>query len=41
VDNIKMCLKEIRRVGESYINIAEDKFQWWAVVSKAVDLPVP
>jgi hypothetical protein len=32
-DNIKMCLTEIECDDEDWINLVQDRDQWWALVN--------
>jgi hypothetical protein len=41
VDNIKMDLREIRRDGMDWIDLAQDRVQWKAVVNTVINLRVP
>jgi hypothetical protein len=41
VDNIKMDLREIRREGIDWIDQAQDKDQWRALVNTATYLRIP
>jgi hypothetical protein len=41
VDNIKMDLREIGRYGIDWIDLAQDRHQWRALVNKAMNLRVP
>jgi hypothetical protein len=41
VDNIKMDLREIERGGMDWIDLAQDRDQWRAVVNTAMNLRVP
>jgi hypothetical protein len=38
VDNIKIHLREIRWDGVGWIDLAEDRDQWWALVSTVMNL---
>jgi hypothetical protein len=40
-DNIKMGLREIRWGGMDWIDLAQDRDQWRAVVNTVMDLRVP
>jgi hypothetical protein len=40
-DNIKMCLKEIEWEGLYWINMAQDRDMWRAVVDTVMNLRVP
>jgi hypothetical protein len=41
VDNIKMDLREIRWDGMEWIDLAEDRDQWRALVNTVMNLRVP
>jgi hypothetical protein len=41
VDNIKMDLKEIGWDGMEWINVAQDRDQWRALVNAVMNLRVP
>jgi hypothetical protein len=41
VDNIKTDLRETGWGGMDWINLAEDRDQWWALVSTLINLRVP
>jgi hypothetical protein len=41
VDNIKMELKEIGWDGREWINLAQDRDQWRALVNAVMNLRVP
>jgi hypothetical protein len=41
VDNIKMDLREIGRDGVDWIDVAQDRDQWRALVNTALNLRVP
>jgi hypothetical protein len=41
VDNIKMDLREIKWVGMDWIDLAEDRDQWRALVNTVLNLWVP
>jgi hypothetical protein len=41
VDNIKMDLREIRWDGMDWIDLAQDRDQWRALVNKAMNIRVP
>jgi hypothetical protein len=40
-DNIRMDLKEIGWEGVDWIGMAQDRGQWWVVVSTVMNLRVP
>ncbi|KAJ4434404.1 hypothetical protein ANN_22965 [Periplaneta americana] len=40
-DNIKMDLREVRYDSRDWINVAQDRDQWWAYVRAAMNLRVP
>jgi hypothetical protein len=40
-DNIRMDLTEIRWEDVDWINLAQDRDQWWAVVNTVMNLWVP
>jgi hypothetical protein len=40
-DNIKMDLREIWIDGMNWIQLAEDRVQWWAFVNMVMNLHVP
>jgi hypothetical protein len=40
-DNIKMDLREIWIDGASWIQLAQDRVQWWASVNTVINLRVP
>jgi hypothetical protein len=40
-DNIKMDLQEVGWEGMDWIDMAEDKDRWWAVVNAVMNLQVP
>jgi hypothetical protein len=40
VDNIKMDLSEIRWGGMDWIDLAQDRDQWRALVNAVMNLPV-
>jgi hypothetical protein len=40
-DNIKMDLREIWIAGANWIQLAQDRVQWWAFVNTVVNLRVP
>jgi hypothetical protein len=39
-DNIKMDLREIRIDEANWIRLAQDRVQWWAFVSRVMNLRV-
>jgi hypothetical protein len=41
VDNIKMDLREIGWVGTNWIDLAQDRDQWGALVNTVMNLRVP
>jgi hypothetical protein len=41
VDNIKMDLREIGWDGVDWIDVAEYRDQWWALLSTVMNLQVP
>jgi hypothetical protein len=41
VDNIKMALREIGWDGVDWIDMAQDRDQWKALVNMVLDLRVP
>jgi hypothetical protein len=41
VDNIKMDRREIRWDGVGWIDMAQDRDQWRALLNKVLDLRVP
>jgi hypothetical protein len=41
VDNTKMDLKEIGWDGMDWIDLAQDRDQWWALVNTVMNLRVP
>jgi hypothetical protein len=41
VDNIKMDLREIGRESEDWIDLAQDRDQWRALVNTVMNLCVP
>jgi hypothetical protein len=41
VDNIKMDLREIVWDGVDWIDLAQDRHQWRALVNKVMNLRVP
>ena len=40
-DNIKMDLQEVRCGGMNWIDLAQDRDRWWALVNVVMDLLVP
>jgi hypothetical protein len=40
-DNIRMDLREIGWEGVDWIHLAQDRYQWQAVVNTVMNLPVP
>jgi hypothetical protein len=40
-DNIKMDLREIGIDGSNWIQVAQDRVQWWAFVNTVMNLRVP
>jgi hypothetical protein len=40
-DNIKMDLREIGIDGVNWIQLAQDRVQWWASVNMVMNLRVP
>jgi hypothetical protein len=40
-DNIKMDLREIGNDGMNWIELAQDRVQWWACVNTVMNLRVP
>jgi hypothetical protein len=41
VDNIKMDLREIGWDGMDWIDLAQDRDQWWSLVNMVMNLQVP
>jgi hypothetical protein len=41
VDNNKMDLREIRWIVMDWVDLAQDRYQWWALVNMAMNLRVP
>jgi hypothetical protein len=39
--NIKMDLREIGWDGMDWVELAQDRDQWWAVVNRVMNLRVP
>jgi hypothetical protein len=40
-NNIKMDLQEVRWGGMDWIDVAQDRDRWWALVNAAMTLRVP
>jgi hypothetical protein len=40
-DNIKMDLREVGWAGMEWINLAQDRDRWWALVNEVMNLRVP
>jgi hypothetical protein len=40
-DNIRMDLREVGREAVDWMNLAQDRDQWWAFVNSVMNLPVP
>jgi hypothetical protein len=40
-DNIKMDRREVRRGGMDWLDLAQDRGRWWALVIVVVNLRVP
>ena len=40
-DNIKMDLHETKRGGMDWVDLAQDRVRWWALVNAAMNLRVP
>jgi hypothetical protein len=40
-DNVKMDLREIEIEGVNWIQLAQDRVQWWACVNMVMNLCVP
>jgi hypothetical protein len=40
-DNIKMHLQEVECVGMDWIELAEDRDRWWAIVNAVMNLRIP
>jgi hypothetical protein len=41
VDNIKMEVQEVGCRGMDWIDLAQDRDRWWAVVNAVMNLQVP
>jgi hypothetical protein len=41
VDNVKMDLREIDWSGMDWIDLAQDRDQWWALVNTVMNLRAP
>jgi hypothetical protein len=41
VNNIKMDLREIRLDGMDWIDLVQDRYQWWALVNTVMNFRVP
>jgi hypothetical protein len=41
VDDIEMDLREIERGGMDWIDLAQDRNKWWALVNTVMNLRVP
>jgi hypothetical protein len=41
VDNIKIVLREIGWDGMDWIDLAQDRRQWWVVVNTIMNLRIP
>jgi hypothetical protein len=41
VDNMKMDFREIGWDGMDWIDLAQERGQWWALVNTVMSLPVP
>jgi hypothetical protein len=41
VDNIKMDIREIGCDGINWVDVAQDRDQWWALVNTVLNLRVP
>jgi hypothetical protein len=39
VDNIKMDLREIGWCGVDWIDLPQDRDQWWVLVNTVINLP--
>ena len=40
-DNIMMDLQEVRLGGMDWIELAQDRYRWWALVTMVMNLQVP
>ena len=40
-DNIKMDLQEVGCGGVDWIELAQDRDRWWALLTAVMNLPVP
>ena len=40
-DNIKMCLREVGCEGMDWIELAQDRDRWWALVNAVMNVWVP
>ena len=40
-DNINMNVQEVRRLGMEWIELAQDRHRWWALVNAVMNLWVP
>jgi hypothetical protein len=40
-DNIRMDLEEIGREDVDWVHLTQDRGQWWALVNKIMNIPVP